>query len=87
MTAELAARADGPVECAGVGLYQEMMPEARERRIRKVSLDGTLPGRPELHCEAHVTGLVLATFGWAGQFRPKAAKSGPRLPAWLPRSG
>ena len=25
------------------------------RRIRKVSLDSTLSGRPELHCEAHVS--------------------------------
>ena len=28
---------------------------ATGRRIRKVSLDRTLSGRPELHCEAHVS--------------------------------
>jgi hypothetical protein len=28
------------------------------RRIRKVSLDSSLSGRPELHCEAHVSSLA-----------------------------
>jgi hypothetical protein len=27
-----------------------------DRRIRKLSLDGILSGRPELYCEAHVNG-------------------------------
>ena len=35
-------------------------------RIRKLSLDSTLPGCPELYCEAHVSSQSLATFGWTG---------------------
>jgi hypothetical protein len=41
---------------------------AADRRIRKVSLDSTLSGRPELHCEAHVSSpWLLAAFGRTGQ--------------------
>jgi hypothetical protein len=53
-----------------LGVYQEMMPEARpmaDRQIRKLSLDSTLSGRPELHCEAQVTDAADAIFTWTGQ--------------------
>ena len=33
-----------------------------DRQIRKLSLDSTLSGRPELHCEAQVTDAADAIF-------------------------
>jgi CO/xanthine dehydrogenase Mo-binding subunit len=41
----------------GAGIGGDLASRASaDRRIRKLSLDSILSGRPELHCEAHVTG-------------------------------
>jgi hypothetical protein len=47
----------------GAGIGGDLASRASaDRRIRKLSLDSILSGRPELNCEAHVSGPVPRSF-------------------------
>jgi hypothetical protein len=52
-------------DSAGIGGDHASRASA-DRRIRKLSPDSTLSGRPELHYEAHVSAPHLAAFGRTG---------------------
>jgi len=67
LAAEVHRRSSGPAWPSPTGLQDLRIrnaktpggfvpPGASDRRICKVSLDSTLSGRSELHCEAHVSG-------------------------------
>ena len=50
-----------------------------DRRIRKLSLDSSRPGRPELHCETQLSAPLLAIFSWTGQRSTGQQSLGPPL--------